>query len=278
MSGQKQEKKMSRRKKNNDFLINLFACSKLEFGDDRQMIRGDERRFAFMEKGVREAKILIEINMVEVKNGQDAGKGARCAEVRFGVDGLEFRFEKFGRQTFRPFVEIARDDAFAGKFRVFENVRVKQLVNLPAALEKRCAEMNVEKLEVFAFAAERDLGQKTAARFAFPDADVEILRMAHGQTAQNRVAVNAALNFAVLAEKEIRAEFFRQKFGLMLAFVRIRMTQNFLQSDHVGVDFPQNFGNPFRRKLAVDADAFVNVVGRDADFIHSGRWSVVSSR
>src|ERR1043165_6280503 len=115
-----------------------------------------------------------------MKNGQNAGKRARLSEMLFRVDRLKFRFEKPGRQTFRPFVEIARDDAFAGKFRVFENVRVQELVNLPAALEKRRAEMNVEKLQSFV-SAERDFRQQAAARLAFIDRNVEILRMPNGQ-------------------------------------------------------------------------------------------------
>jgi hypothetical protein len=225
---------------------------------------------------VRQFKIFVEIDMVEVKNRQDAGKRPRPSEVRFRIDVLKFGFEKFGRQTFRPFVEITRDDAFAGEFGMFENMRGEQFMNLPAALEKRRAEMNVEKLQGFVTAAERDFGQKTAARLVFVNADVEILRMFDRQSAQNRVAVKPAFDAPVFAEKKVHAQFVGDKFGLMVAFVRIFMTQNFLQSDHVRVDFPQNLGDSFRRKPPVDADAFMDVVGRDADFVH--KWSVVGGR
>jgi hypothetical protein len=67
---------------------------------------------------------------------------------------------------------------------------------------------------------------------------------------------------------KIHFEFFRQKLGLMLALVGVSMTQNLLQGDNIGVNFLQNFGDPFGRKLAVNADAFVNVVGCNADFVH----------
>jgi hypothetical protein len=238
--------------------------SKFELGHDRQVIRGAERRPAFVQKRVREPEIPVEINMIEMKDRQDAGKGPRRAEMRFSVDRMKPGFEKFGRQAARPFVKIARDDAFSGEFRVFEKMRGEQLVNLPAALEKRRPEMDVEKLQSFVRAAERDLGQKTAARLVFVDADVEILRMPDRQPAQNGVAVQAAPDLPVFAQIKIHAQFFGDKFGLMVAFVGVFMTENFLQCDHVGIDLPQNLRDPFRRKLAVDADAFMNIVGRDA--------------
>ena len=96
---------------------------KLEFRDNRQVVGSDERRPAFVQERVRQLKVFVEIDMVEMENRQDAGKSARRAEMHFGIDRLEARFEKLGRQPARPFVEIARDDAFADKFRVFENVR-----------------------------------------------------------------------------------------------------------------------------------------------------------
>src|SRR5215213_7515435 len=141
-------------------------------------------------------------------------------------------------------------------------------MNLPAALEKRCPEMNVEKLQSLMHAAERDFGEKTAARLALVDADVEILRVPDRQTAQNRVAVKPAFNAPVFAEEKIHLQFFGDKFGLMLALVSVSMTQNFLQSDDISIDFPQNFRNSFRREPPVNADAFVDVVGRDANSIH----------
>ena len=133
-----------------------------------------------------------------MQNGQNPRKRARPSEMLFGVDRLKIRFEKLGRKPARPFVEIARDDAFSRKFRVFENVRVEKPVNLPAAFEKRRAEMHVEKLQSLV-PAERDFGQKTAARFVFMNADVEILRMFDRQTAQHGVAVESFLDPAIFA-------------------------------------------------------------------------------
>jgi hypothetical protein len=206
--------------------------------------------------------------MVEMQERQNYGKRARASEKFFGIDALKIRFEKFGRQAFCPFVEIARDDAFSRKFRMFEDVRVEKFVNLPAAFEKRCTEMNVEKLQSLV-PAERDFGQKTAARFVFVNADVEILLMFDGQTAQHGVAVESFPDSAVFAQEKIHIDLFGNKFRLMLAFLCACVTQNFLQTDHVGVNFAQHFRDSFGRKPAVDPDAFVNIVGRNANFIHN---------
>jgi hypothetical protein len=241
------------------------------------MIRGDERRLAVVQKGVCQFEIAVEIDMVEMKDGQNAGKGARFSEMSFRVDALKFRFKEPGRQPARPFVEIARDDAFTGKARVFENVRVEQFMNLPPPLEKRRSEMDVEKLQVFV-SAERDLRQQAAARLAFVDTDVEILRMPHRQTREHRVAVEPAFDLPIFAEEIIHFQLVGDKFGLMVTLVRIFMTQNLLQGDDVGVDFLQNLGDALGRKTPVDADAFVNVICCDADSVHSGRWSVVGGR
>ena len=101
-------------------------------------------------------------------------------------------------------------------------------MNLPAALEKRRPKMNVEKLESLVRAAERDFSEKTAARLAPVDADVEILRMPDRQPAQNRVAVKPAFDTPVFAEEKIHPQFFGDKFGLMVALIQVSMTQNFL--------------------------------------------------
>ena len=81
-----------------------------------------------------------------MKKRQNAGKRARFAEMEFRVNGFEIRLEKPRRQTVCPFVEISRDYSVSGKFFMFQNIRVKQLVNLPTTFEKRSSQMQIEKL------------------------------------------------------------------------------------------------------------------------------------
>ena len=99
---------------------------------------------------------------------------------------------------------------------MFENVRREKFVNLLPALEKRCAEMNVEELQVFV-SAERDFGQQTAARLALVDRNIEILRMTNGQAREHGVAVKPAFDLTVFAEEKIHLQLFGDEFGLMIA-------------------------------------------------------------
>ena len=53
------------------------------------MVRGDERGSAAMEVSIPQTEIVVEIDMVEVHQRQEAGKCAGLAQMQFRVNAFE---------------------------------------------------------------------------------------------------------------------------------------------------------------------------------------------
>jgi hypothetical protein len=122
---------------------------------------------------------------------------------------------------------------------VIQNMPDKELVHLLSALKKRRSHVQIHEMEVFP-AVDRYLGPQAAARLVASHGDVVILCLADVQPAQDRVSVFAALDPPVVTEPKIHPELLCDELRLMVALVRMGMTQHFLQGDHVGVDLAQH--------------------------------------
>ena len=86
----------------------------IKFGDYRQMIRCDKRRAASVKPSSLKTESSVKINMIEMEQRQNTRIRPRFSEMQFWFDAFEFVSQKLCRQAVRPFVEIARDNAFAG--------------------------------------------------------------------------------------------------------------------------------------------------------------------
>src|SRR5687767_2219839 len=93
--------------------------------------------------------------------------------------------------------------------------------------------------------------------------------IADRHTAEHYVPITGALVQAVLAEAEFHFEFVGKKLGLMIPpMMSERMTQHFLKRNDIRIDLPQNISDALGRILAVDANAFMDVVSCDPETMH----------
>ena len=140
--------------------------------------------------------------------------------------------------------------------------RAQEPLYLLAPLVGPQAEVRREHAHRRAAAIELDV--ERAARLAALDAQIETLYRQHAKAREQPVAVIGAV------AQQRRA---RDRFETGLAFEigehvetgRARL--DFLQRDHVGVDFLQHVRDALRHEVAVAPDAAVRVVGRDRDAV-----------
>ena len=81
--------------------------------------------------------------------------------------------------------------------------------------------------------------------------------------ANDRVPVIRAFYLSILPDGKFKPKRIRNKFRLMIAFVKMRIAQHFLEPDHIGIYLAQNLHDTFRRIFSVDTDALMDIVGGD---------------
>ena len=126
--------------------------------------------------------------------------------------------------------------------------------------------MDVHKLERRVL-SNRYFRTKTAARLVFFDRDVIVAVFFDRQTAENRVAVFAAVNQTVMAVAIFHAEIGRYQFRLAGGLFA-GMIDDLLKRDDIGVDLAQNFRDPIGPISPIESDAFMNVVCCDPNSRH----------
>jgi hypothetical protein len=71
----------------------------------------------------------------------------------------------------------------------------------------------------------------------------------------------------IFAKSEVEAQFPGDVMRLIFVTLHALNAEHFLQSDHVRVDLAQNFDYPVGTKLAIQTNAFMNVISNDAKLI-----------
>src|SRR5690242_2251905 len=130
------------------------------------MIRSDERSAAAMEERLFHPKVMIEIDVIQIQEGQQRRIAARSSEMRAKVREVEFRYQGLGNQSPNPFVKIAHYDARPGNIDGPQQIAIHQPARLLAAFAHGCSQVDVEY--VHNVAAQMNIGPQRDALLARP--------------------------------------------------------------------------------------------------------------
>jgi len=81
--------------------------------------------------------------------------------------------------------------------------------------------------------------------------------------ANDCVPVIRTFYLSILTNGKVKPKRICNKFRLMIAFMKMRIAQHFLEPDHIGIYLAQNLHDTFRRIFPVDSDALVDIVSGD---------------
>src|SRR4051812_5975936 len=118
-----------------------------ELGDQRQMVRCNERRAAAMDAEGFQRQRPVVVEVVEMEQRQNAGIGAGIARVCPRLDGLKLGAHQARSKTARPLVKVAKHDAGAGVLGAFQYSICEQLARLLTTLYEAGAEMHIEDVQ-----------------------------------------------------------------------------------------------------------------------------------
>jgi len=235
-----------------------LSSADLDVGDERQMVRRDEREPRARELDADDLHPPRVVDVVEVQQREESGIGAPSLQVIAQVDAVQFFAEQRRRQPLHPFIEIAEDDLRSADVAIRGDRG--EPVRLVAALENRGAEVHV--VDVERAAAGIDVDALHAARLARLPREIVLDVLDDWKTAEDGVAemVSAQLPGGRHdpSHAERGADLFR-----MTAAARPG-ADDFLQRNDVRVDAPQYVCDAVRPGAAVESAAAVDVVGGDA--------------
>jgi hypothetical protein len=210
-----------------------------------------------------QVKSCIEINVIEMQEGQNAGIGAGAAEMGADVSALKVRFEEARCKAPGPLVEIAEDDACYRELTVGKDSEVDELSSLKAAFEERGAQVNVEDMQDAAV-LEVDVGLQAAAAFAAARRNIVVLRIVNRITGKKDIAVSPAFMAAILPHFSMVPEFLGYIAGLLMLAAFALDANDFLQRDDVSVQFTQDLRDAIGADAPIKAAALMDIVSGDA--------------
>src|SRR5215475_7604650 len=142
-----------------------------------------------MQLGVFQFDCFIEVDMVEMHEGQQAGISAGALQVQSNIAALKMLVQQPRDEPASPFVEIAEHDPHPRQSGVAEDGFADQFARLALALDKRSAEMHVINVQSALF-SQFDVNSQAPALFAPGHADVVVYRSEQGKSTEDEVAVH----------------------------------------------------------------------------------------
>src|SRR5688572_5005405 len=169
------------------------------------MVGCNQRGLASVPCQALEAKLAIEVDVIEAEDREPPGKRPRLLQMEPGVRLVEMRGHRVCHGPTQPFVEIPQDDARAFQFLVDDDPLVDQLASLLALLEETRPEVDVEYMKGLAINA--NIRAQAAPVLASPGgADVVVLMPLDGVPRQHDIPVAATLMALVLPEGEVEPQ------------------------------------------------------------------------
>lgn len=210
-----------------------------------------------------QVKHFIEINVIEMQEGQNAGIGAGAAEMGADVGALKMRFEESRYKALGPLVEIAEDDACSRELTVGKDSEVDELSSLMAAFEERGAQVDVEDMQDAAV-LEADVGLQAAAAFAAACRNIVVLRIVNRITGKKDIAVSAPFVATILPYFGMVAEFLGHIAGLLMLATFALEADDFLQRDNISVQLAQDLRDAIWADTPIQAPALMDIVSGHA--------------
>src|SRR4030095_2504037 len=138
------------------------------------MIRSEHRRAAAMQFGGFQFQRFVEVDVVEMYDGQKAGISARTLQMQSNISTPEMLAKQSRDQPASPFVEITEHNPWPRNLAVAEDGFTDQFARLASPLDERGSEMHVVDMQPALF-SQSDVDAQASALFAPGHADVVVL-------------------------------------------------------------------------------------------------------
>src|SRR5579885_1614077 len=149
-------------------------------------------------------ELLVEVDVIQVQQGQETRVCFRSAQMRSEVAALEMGLKHPRRQPFGPLVEIAEDDLRPMQMVVSHDLAFKELACLLPALEIGRSKVHVEHMQQRPM-VQAHVGAQAAAPFTSLDGDIEVLSMVNRKTREHKIPVSSSFVLPVFAEFRVIA-------------------------------------------------------------------------
>src|SRR6476660_7519734 len=100
------------------------------------MVRRYQGGTASIEVEILELQSLIKVDVIEMKDRQNAGVGSRSLQVIANIGMLQMRLQRSRNNASHPFIEIAQDNACALDFTMVDDLFFKQAARLLPMLKQ----------------------------------------------------------------------------------------------------------------------------------------------
>ena len=210
-----------------------------------------------MDSDTLKPQLPVEIDMIQPQHRHYARKRARTVHVVMG--SFEMRPEHARGQPARPLIKVAEYDPVRGKVFVVEDLSTKELAGLEPPLEESSSQMQIKDLDRCA-GSPLDLRFEATTPLPAGNRNVMVARMPDVLSGEQDVPVRSTAMAPVLPEFAGVAEIVGKIAGLMMISPPMLDRDNFLQSDHVGIDLAQNTSNAVGADTSVHATTLVDVI------------------
>src|SRR5262245_19907874 len=229
-------------------------------GLEREVIGSDARKRVAETSHLNERGRRIDPDAVETEHRAEGGKRRHKPVL------AEVFLQPRERPAVRPpFVEIAHDERHARALVCEES---QELRHLAAALVGAEAEMRHD--HAHRLAVDLQVGVDRAARLVAPDRHVQLLGVQNGKAREQRVAEFAVAPLEEAARHGVQAGRRREEIRLVRLDSAVGFDVDFLQANDVGAARLDHLADARRVALAVEAQAFVNVVRERGEERHGG--------
>src|SRR5262245_55055092 len=218
--------------------VSGLVLSNSTVGDERQVIRSDQRGGGSVQRYPLKFEFIVEIDVIEMQERQYAGIGFRPLEVNSNVRACQVRGKQSRSQTPGPLIEVSQHDFRSTQLFVVQYRLVHKLSALMPSLDERGAEMNVNNVQ--AATIRSDVCAEAASLFAAANADVVVHRFEQRQAAQDDISVDRPAVNASSADRVVHSHAIRYEAGLIFLTQASWMAQHFLKRNDVGIDLAQD--------------------------------------
>lgn len=215
-----------------------------------------------MDSDTLKPQFPVEIDMIQPQQRHHSRKRARTVHMVMG--SFEMRPEHARGQPAGPLIKVAEYDAVRGNVFASEDLATKELTGLEPPLEESSSQMQIKDLDGCA-GSPLDLGFEAAAPLPAGNRNVMVARMPNVLSGEQDIPVRAAAMAPVLPEFAGITEIVGKIAGLMMISPPMLDRDNFLQSDHVGIDLAQNTSNAVGADTSVHATTLVDVIGNHTE-------------
>ena len=238
----------------------MLTSNQFKIGDDREMVRGDQRRRAAVKPSLAEPQVFVVVDVVKMNEGEDAGIGPAPSQMEPQIGALKVAGEQFGGQSACPLIEVPEQNTGPTMSAVTEDLLIEQTTRLVPPLKVGGPKVNIVEVE-WKHPVEIDIDAQAPALFAASDADVVIVRKHQRVTAEHDIAIGGPVQSAILAKAEVKAQGSREEVGLIPLIFLSLVTDDLLQANQVGVDLSEDTGDPLRSNTTIEPLAFMHIVG-----------------